>query len=307
MFKIAAAPTWGGLAALAGAGVLLGTVGIAAALWTGVQATPALTVTLLRIGFAVPFLFTLAAATTPRAAWHYPRHEWRQVAGLALAMAACQSLFFYAIPLAGVTLTVVLSLCSAPLCVALVSHLCFGERLSVAGRGAVALAVAGTGLLVLAGGAHGVSDGAGYGLGLALATASGAAYSAFVLLAKQATHTSGMPRSHLLAWTFAGAFAVLLPIAAASGSLRLDLAPLAWGVAIYMGLVPTGLGYLLLQVGLQSASATLASVVLLLEPAVAAGLAWVVLGETMNGLQIGGVGLLIAGVGVLSGPRGRQT
>jgi drug/metabolite transporter (DMT)-like permease len=41
-------------------------------------------------------------------------------------------------------------------------------------------------------------------------------------------------------------------------------------------------------------------VVILLESAVAAGLAWLVLGESTSLLQIGGAGLLIAGVGLLS-------
>lgn len=72
------------------------------------------------------------------------------------------------------------------------------------------------------------------------------------------------------------------------------------GLAAYMGIVPTGLAYFLLQVGLQSASATLASVVILLESAVAARLTWLVLGESTSLLQIGGAVLLIAGVGLLS-------
>jgi len=72
-----------------------------------------------------------------------------------------------------------------------------------------------------------------------------------------------------------------------------------------MGVVPTGLSYYLLQIGLQSASATMASVVMLLEPAVAAILAWLLLGEALTVFQFGGAALLLVSVVLLSWPTGK--
>jgi DME family drug/metabolite transporter len=300
MRKIALTPAASSLFALVLAAVLLGTVGIAAALWNRMQPTSPLLITLLRVGFAVPFLFTLAWAT-PRAGRRTRTADGRLVGVLGLALAVSQSLFFLALPLAGVTLVVVLSLCTAPLFVALASIRLFGERLDRRGQAAVGLAILGTGVLVLGGGTTPGADRApGYLWGLAFALGSGVAYSALLLLAKVAAPTGDRPRSRLLAWAFAVAFVLLLPLTLGSGTLKLDLAPAVWGLAAYMGIVPTGLAYFLLQAGLQSASATLASVVILLESAVAAGLAWLVLGESTSLLQIGGAGLLIAGVGLLS-------
>jgi DME family drug/metabolite transporter len=294
-------PAAGSLFALVLAAVLLGTVGIAAALWNRLQPTPPLLITLLRVGFAVPFLFTMAWSPTPRVRGRPGAPLCRLVGLLGLALAVSQSLFFLALPLAGVTLGVVVSLCTAPLFVALASVRLFGERLSRRGRVAVLLAIVGTGVLVLGGGPAAEAGRApGYLWGLVLALGSGVAYSAFLLLAKVAAPTGEQPRSRLLAWAFAVAFVFLLPLTLGSGTLNLDLAPAVWGLAAYMGIVPTGLAYFLLQVGLQSASATLASVVILLESAVAAGLAWLVLGESTSLLQLGGAVLLIAGVGLLS-------
>lgn len=299
MLNVSLSPRTGGVLALVLAAVLLGTVGIAAALWNRVYPTAPLTVTLLRLGFSTPFLLILAHATPARAVRRAAPREWALVGALGLAMAASQSLFFLAIPLAGVTLVLVLSLCSAPFFVALLSIPLFHERLRAAGRVAGLLAILGTGVLVLGGKAAPAAQTPDYLLGPALALGCGAAYGAFLVLAKVAAQGSGIPRSHLLTWTFAVAFTLLLPLALATGTLQLNLPLLAWGFAVYMGIVPTGLAYLLLQIGLQSASATLASVITLLEIAVTAGLAWLLLGESLTGVQIGGALLLILSVVLL--------
>jgi hypothetical protein len=94
MRKIALTPAAGSLFALVLAAVLLGTVGIAAALWNRLQPTSPLLITLLRVGFAVPFLFTLAWSPTPRAAGRTGAADGGLGGLLGLALAVSQRLFF---------------------------------------------------------------------------------------------------------------------------------------------------------------------------------------------------------------------
>ena len=56
--------------------------------------------------------------------------------------------------------------------------------------------------------------------------------------------------------------------------------------------------------GLETESATVASIVTLLEPVLAAILAWILFGERLGALGFAGAGMLIAGLMLLSfGPR----
>ena len=324
MSKTITGPSLGGAGALVLAAVLLGTSGVAGALWDRVLITPPLTITLLRIGFAIPFLLLITAFTgrsvaepngtngpnRPAANTAQPWRPWRLVVALGTAFAASQAMFFEAIPLAGVTLVVIISLCSTVLFVALLSIPLFHERLGGRGRLAVALALAGTVTLALAGeageaghDAPSLANTPNYLWGLLAALGSGVGLAAYMLLAKVASEHSDMPRSRLLTWTLSVALVLLVPLATISGGVQLNLAPGAWGLALYVGVVATGLAYWLLQVGLQSSSATVASVVTLLEPAVAGLLAWLLLGESLAVLQLGGAALLLVSVVLLTWPK----
>ncbi len=304
MFKIGASHSVRSLGLLVLAAGLLGTVGVAAALWGRVEPTPPLTVTFLRLAWAAPFLLALSWGSTGRNPLALPRREWPLILVMGGVMAACYSLFVLAIPLAGVTLTVVLSLCSTPVLVALVSIPLFGERLTQRIGLALLLGLIGTGVLVGSGepgpGATAHPD---YLWGATLALGSGGTYALFLLLSKVATRPSRVPGTQATALAFTLAAVLLLPVAAWSGNLRLDLSPVTWLIALYMGLVPTALAYFLIQLALRAASATTASTVILLESAVAAFLAWALLGEPISLLMIGGAGLLGVSVWLLAHPR----
>jgi DME family drug/metabolite transporter len=60
------------------------------------------------------------------------------------------------------------------------------------------------------------------------------------------------------------------------------------------------LAYLFFQQGLRTESATVASIVTLLEPVLAAVLAWAIFDERLGALGVVGAGLLIAGLMVLT-------
>ncbi len=296
---------YGGILALVLGAALRGTSGVAGALWDRVESTPPLTITLLRVGFAIPFLLLIAGRLSPRP-WAGLKQSWKLILALGASFAAAQSMFFEAIPLAGVTLVVIISLCGAVLFVTLLSIPLFGEQLNRRVMLAVVIALAGTAMLAQVGGggedAQSLVDTPNYLWGLLAALGSGVAFAAYILLAKVATQRSDMPQSRLLAWTLVVALVLLVPVASISGGVQLDFAPEAWGLAVYVGVVATGLGYWLLQLGLQSSSTTVASVITLLEPTVAAMLAWLLLGESLTALQVGGAVLMLCSVLLLTLP-----
>jgi DME family drug/metabolite transporter len=304
VFKFGASQSLRSLGLLVLAAGLLGTVGVAAALWNRIEPTPPLTVTFLRLALAAPFLLAFAWGETGRNPLGLPRRDWPLILVMGGVMAACYSLFFLAIPLAGVTLAVVLSLCSTPVLVAVISIPLFGERLTQRIGLALGLGLVGTGILVGSGEAGpGPAAHTDYLWGAALALGSGGTYALFLLLSKLATRPSRVPGSQATALAFTLAAVLLLPVAALSGTLRLDLSFVTWLIALYMGLVPTALAYFLIQRALRAASATTASTVILLESAVAAFLAWALLGEPISLLTIGGAGLLGVSVWLLARPR----
>jgi len=280
---------------------MLGTVGIASALLNQVQSVPPLMVTLLRLAFSSPFLIGLARYTAHRPSSSRFRVGWQDLPllmAMALAMVCCQALFFVAIPFSSVTLVVVISLCSAPLIVSLLSILLFKERLTFKVIASLMLALAGTAFLASEGGSLRFKP--EYLLGAGLALGSGFGYSSFVLLSKLATRRIKASSSQIIAWAFSLGTLMLLPFTFFTGNLELDLNWQVWLIAAYMGLVPTGLAYFLVQVALQSTTATAAAIITLLEPAVAALLAWLILSEPLTLLTGLGAGLLMLSVWLLS-------
>jgi DME family drug/metabolite transporter len=280
---------------------MLGTVGVASALFNHAQPTAPLMITFLRLGFSALFLLPLAWVTSGVNPLKTTRRNLPLFGAMGLAMAACQSLFFLAIPISTVTLVVVISLCSAPVIVAILSIVLFKERITLKVAVSIILAITGTVGLVLGGGSGGSElfrlD---YLWGAGLALASGFAYSSFMLLSKVATRQTSSSSLQTVALAFTVGTLMLLPLVLVSGSWQINLNWQAWLIAIYMGLVPTGLAYFFIQLALTRTSATSAAIVTLLEPAVAALLAWLLLGENITLLTLVGMGLLVVSVILLS-------
>jgi hypothetical protein len=67
--------------------------------------------------------------------------------------------------------------------------------------------------------------------------------------------------------------------------------PQSWALVVYLGVIPTAFAYWIFQIGLKTVSATTASIVVLIDPVVAAGLAWLLFGEnlTLHGMDGGGL------------------
>jgi drug/metabolite transporter (DMT)-like permease len=100
-----------------------------------------------------------------------------------------------------------------------------------------------------------------------------------------------------------GSSALMLPVALLSaGSWSLaDPGPTAWLNVLALGVLATALAYLIYFQLLAEAGATNASLVTLLVPASALFFGWLILGENLSGLQLGGFAILLVGLIVLDG------
>jgi drug/metabolite transporter, DME family len=97
---------------------------------------------------------------------------------------------------------------------------------------------------------------------------------------------------------FAGGALLLTPVALAVG-LRFTADPVALGVLLYLGAVPSALAYGLFFRGLRSVPGAVASIVTLLEPLTATALATAFLGERLSpGALAGGLLVLTAVAGL---------
>ncbi|MCA1941616.1 MAG: DMT family transporter, partial [Caenispirillum bisanense] len=159
---------------------------------------------------------------------------------------------------------------------------------------ALALAVGGTVLLV------GVPEGdAGSQVLLGVLLASGAAASyATVVISGRSMAGSVHPYQTII-FGFGGGALCLLPFAASAG---IGVSDTAIGVPllIYLGVVTTGLSYMLFFTGMKTTPATAASIVTLLEALTATLLAWIIFGERLGPLGVVGGVLLVAGMLVLT-------
>lgn len=96
------------------------------------------------------------------------------------------------------------------------------------------------------------------------------------------------------------AAAVLINICSAPVMVARGLAwqytPVGWGLLLYLGLVPTALGYGFYLRGLRTTTATVSAVVALLEPLISTVLAVTLLGEQLSRNGVLGGALLLASV-----------
>ena len=72
-----------------------------------------------------------------------------------------------------------------------------------------------------------------------------------------------------------------------------------WALLLYLGLVPTALAYVLFLSGIRQITATVASIVTLVEPLTSTMLAWLLFGEQLGPLGVFGAALLLGAIGLL--------
>jgi DME family drug/metabolite transporter len=283
----------------------------ASVLWgtTGTAATLAPAVGPLAIGAVAMGVGGLlqALAAAPRIARH--TRQLRAQRGIvllgAVAVAVYPLAFYTSMRLAGVAVGTVVSIGTAPPASAVIERLADRRSLSRRRMSGAALGLLGTVLLCVAeatragSGPGRPSAGAtvlGVGLGLVAATA----YALYSWAAHRLI-TRKIPSRAAMGAVFGLGGVLLLPVLPATG------APLvgSWSnaaVGAYMALVPMFTGYVLFGWGLAHVPASTATTLSLLEPAVAAVLAVLVVGERLPVTGWLGIALVVGCLAVLTAP-----
>ncbi|MDN3358445.1 EamA family transporter [Actinomadura sp. DC4] len=275
---------------------------LAAALWgtTGtvrsfVHASPvAVGAARLLIGGAVLFALALRSGGLRPLLDGGRRTRLILLLGAVLA-AVYQVAFFSAVARTGVATGTVVTIGSGPVFAGLLSWLL---RMGAPTRRwllSTAGAVAGCAALTAGGRSAGVEP-----LGIALALLSGFGYAAYATVASSLI-TRGENDRAVVGALFGGAGLLLLPVLLAYGPGWL-LTGQGGPAALYLGLVTTGVGYVLYGRGLRTTPVAVATTLTLAEPAVAAVLGLVVLGEHLGTVALGGLALLVLSLLVLALP-----
>lgn len=284
-----------GMALVAAAALIWGTIGVAVSLLYGIAETNPLSVGFFRLLISGPALMLLGQLLVGRSFWRIQRAHAAQMALIGAAFAGYQVCYFAAIPRLGVAAAVLINICSGPLFTAVLARLFLGERQTPTTLVAMAGAIAGTALLV--GGVPQTSTPAELAIGAALALGAGFCYS-LVLLGSRAVAAHYHPLQPI-AFAFSLGAVLLLPAAIAGGLVASYSLP-AWGLLLYLGLVPTALAYWLYLRGLRGVPATTAAIITLLEPLGSALLAVLFLGERLSAGGLAGAALLLASMALLT-------
>lgn len=297
---------------------LTGTVCVllASLLWgtTGTAATFAPEVGPLAIGAvamgAGGLLQAVAAAPSIRRESENLRAQTGIVLLGALAVAAYPLAFYSSMHLAGVATGTVVSIGSAPLASALIERTADGHRLTPRWMAGAALGLTGTALLCAAkatDASKGTESATGTVLGVCLGLIAGGTYALYSWTAHRLIN-KGIASPAAMGTIFGTGGVLLLPILLTTGAPLLTSWPNA-AVGAYMALIPMFLGYVLFGHGLTHIPASTATTLSLLEPAVAALLAVLLLNEHLPTLAWTGIALVVACLATLTttNPAPQQT
>ncbi len=248
-----------------------------------------------RLFLALPVLWLWLSAQ--RGEGRAPRtvREFLSLALAGLLFAADLAVWHWSIHLTSVANATLLAN-FAPVFVTFGAWLLFRERITVTFLAALALGLSGVAVLM---GDSLSLDGrrlAGDGLGLLTAVF----YGGYILAVSRLRRR--FSTATIMAWSGSVTCLALLPVALMSGEEILPATAYGWGVLIALALISHAGGQSLIAYALAHLSAGFSSVSLLLQPVIAAFLAWVMLAEPLRHVQ--GLGAVIILLAIILARRG---
>ncbi|BEP14962.1 DMT family transporter [Acidothermaceae bacterium B102] len=283
-----------GLLQISAAGILWGTTGVVVQLVREHTTLGPISIGFYRLAVAALVLLALQARQLPSLVAAV-RAQPVALVLLGVGLGAYQALYFVSVAAIGVSISTMVSLGVAPVCVAVWESVAARQRPDLLTIGSLAGGVLGLVIITVAGG-HTTTGARHPVLGLVTAILCGIGYAATTVLSRHVSQTT--PAMTLTtASTFFGCLA-LLPLALVSGlGFSAGAAPV--GYLVYMGVVATAVSYLFFYAGLRTTSGSVAAVLTLLEPLTAAVLAVIVLGEPASALEVVGGVILLAAISAL--------
>lgn len=276
------------------ASVSWGTVGIANQALYASSVTNALSLSFLRLAIATPLFFLVCWIRLGRTLFRIKPRDLGVMMLMGSLIAFSQACYVAALPAAGVGASTLIAICVAPVIIAIFSAFMTQEYLTPLTLISLLIALSGTILLV---GTHSyVGSGAVSLVGIVLAFLSACGYAGFILCGRLLTHRYDPFQVSAVAF---GTGSLVLLVCALSTQLVLVYPAAGWLILLYLGIIPTALGYGLFQVGMRSVSATVASIVTMCEPLTAAILAWLLFHEELGPLGLLGACCLLAAMGAI--------
>ncbi len=288
-------PSRSGLGLILSAALLWGTVGITTQALYGLSATNALSIGFFRLAIAAALLFAACWRRLGRRILQIKPRDAMIMALTGTLLAVYQACYFAAIAYCGIAVAALITLCVAPVIVAIASLTIARERMTVSIAIALMCAVGGTALLVAARSTPGVANPSLTGILLAIAAAAG--YAGIILCGRRLA--SRYHPLHINAVVFGTGALVLLCLALPT-HLAVAYPAQGWLLLLYLGSIPTALAYILFMIGIRSTAATVTSIVTLCEPLTSAILAWIVFGERLGPLGLLGATLLLSAILLLA-------
>lgn len=271
------------------AAALWGTTGTAQT-FVALQSSPywigALRLVIASIFFAIVILFRRQYSSLGkfpfRAAW-----PWVLLGGLSVA--AYNLCFFAGVKATGVATGTAVAIGSGPVWVGFLQYLIARQPPRPLWWAGTALAVTGISLMV-----SGASSGARFdATGLGLCLAAGLAYASYTIVSK---HLMGMSTPEMVTFSVFVTAAVIATPVAALASDALTASTSTWVMVGYLGVVATGISYLLFSHALRRVSVATCVTLSLAEPVTAFVLAIVVVGEQPSATAFGGLGFVVSGL-----------
>jgi DME family drug/metabolite transporter len=282
-----------GVALVLAAAMLWGTTGTAqslappqlASVWVGA-------LRLVVAGLFFGALLAGAAARLGRGVVSHPPLPWPAVVGAAVCMAVYNLSFFAGVRAMGVAVGTALALGSGPLWAGLLQAVAWRRPPpAVWWLGTVAAVAGGAALVLDGGGAARWSA-----TGLALCLSAGLSYAVYALLNQGLVARAAPGRVTGAVFTLAAWLS--LPAAFLIAGVP-SLGPRDLLIVGWLGVVSTGVAYLLFSHGLRHVSGATGVSLALFEPVTAFGLAWAVVGERPGLLAMGGLLAVLAGLVVV--------
>ena len=178
----------------------------------------------------------------------------------------------------------------SPIHVTLGAFLFFDQRFSKTFLLGVAVAIAGS--AVLMGGSFTVGPENLFGDSLGFVT--GMFFGAYILTIGQLR--SKFTTATIMAWSTLTTAVFLLPVALISGEAMIATTAQGWAVALALALIIHAGGQGMIAYALAHLPTAFSSVGLMMEAVAAAALAWIILDETLGSAQYVGAGVIMMGI-----------
>ena len=247
-----------------------------------------------RMAFAAPFLFASGKISSIGAITSLP---WKFI-GLAGVFFACDLIFWHLSLTYTTVANATLLTNSVPIFVTLGAWLLWRETVSKSFMMSVGVTLFGAGMLT----GNTLTTAPSHLLGDSLAVLSAVFYSAYFLAIRIARERVNSSRRVMFAISLVSSVIILL-VALLTEEHIIPQTLYGWGVIIALALVVQAIGQTLITAAMAQLKTSLSSVGLMLQPVVAAGVAWWLFGEVISLAQV--MGGLIVLLGVYMASRSR--